>query len=257
MNYRLYLDETGTPDVKNINPNFPHFIFSGFIVDESQALKLKTRADQIKFKYWNRTNIVFHSREIGRRENDFSILKDPTVEQDFHKDLAQLITSTGGSSVVVDVDKNKAKALGWSASDIYKNTSRAMLSFFVEFLHAKNNRGQIIVESAGTKRDLLFYREYIYLLANGSTPLNLTHQKMKQLLTSISFVSKNNHDIEEQIADLLAYPAAHNYLVADGFRTTIPNSYEDKMCRILHTKILRFTNKKSSTSCEGLLTLTP
>lgn len=257
MIYRLYLDETGTPDVKNINPNFPHFIFSGFIVDESQAPKLKTRADQVKFKYWSRTNVVFHSREIGRRENDFSILKDPSVEQNFHKDLLQLIISTGGSSVVVIVDKNKAKALGWSASDIYRNTSRAMLAFFIEFLHAKNNKGQIIVESAGTKRDLLFYGEYIYLLANGSPSLGLTHQKMKQLLTSISFVSKNNHDIEEQIADLLAYPAAHNCLVASGSRTTIPNSYEDKMCRVLNTKILRFSNKKAGTSCEGFLILTP
>src|SRR3989338_2110159 len=152
MLFKLYLDESGTPALGGYNPSFPYFILSGFIVDGEKAEKLKTRADQIKFKYWSRTNVVFHSREIGRRENDFSILKDPTIEQDFHKDLVQLITSTGGSSGVVIVDKNKKeKTRGWSANDIYRNTSRAMLAFFIEFLHAKNNKGQIIVESAGTK----------------------------------------------------------------------------------------------------------
>lgn len=257
MIYKLYLDETGTPNTETYNPAFPYFIFSGFIVDESQASKLKTRADQIKFKYWSRTNIVFHSREIGRLENDFSILRDPAVEQDFYKDLVQFIISTGGSSVIVVVNKDKAKALGWSTNDVYRNTSRAMLGFFVEFLHAKNNKGQIVVESAGTKRDLLFYREYIYLLANGFATLGLTHQKVKQLLTSISFVSKNNQDIEEQIADLLAYPAGHQCLTRAGIRPLVPNSYEDKMCRVLAGKILKFMNKKTNASRDGYIDLTP
>ena len=132
-----------------------------------------------------------------------------------------------------------------------------MLKFFIEYLHAKNDQGQIIIESAGTKRDIAFYKEYIYFLANGIVTLGLDHKKIKQIITSISFVSKNNQDIEAQIADLLAYPAAHNCLVSDGVRMTIPNSYEDKMCTILNNKILRFVNKKTGITREGFINLTP
>lgn len=257
MLYKLYLDESGTPNLVGSNPKFPYFILSGFVVNEEQEIKLKIKADQVKFKYWGRTDTVFHSREIGRRENDFSILRDPAVEQNFHKDLAQLLTSTGGKSILAVINKNKASPLGWNENDIYKNTSKEMLKFFIEYLHAKNDQGQIIIESAGTKKDIAFYKEYIYFLANGIVTLGLDHKKIKQILTSISFVSKNNQDTETQIADLLAYPAAHNCFVSDGTRMTIPNSYEDKMCAILNNKILRFVNKRTSIPRDGFINLTP
>ena len=257
MLFKLYLDESGTPNLNGGNPKFPYFILSGFIVNEEQARNLKTKADQVKFKYWGRTNVVFHSREIGRRENNFSILKNPAMEQDFHKDLSQFLVANGGKSIIVVVHKGKAKSAGWKDGDIYKKTSSEMLKFFIEYLYAKNDKGQIVIESAGTKKDIAFYKEYIYFLANGVRELGLDHQKTKQILTSISFVSKNNNDIEEQIADLLAYPAGHNCLVAEGIRTIVLNSYEDNMCKILDTKILRFVNKKTGISKNGFINLTP
>jgi hypothetical protein len=255
MLHRLYLDESGTPDLENFNQNFPYFILSGFVVNEGQAEKLKIKADQVKFKYWGKTNIVLHSREIGRRENDFSILKDPSVEQNFHKDLSVFLTSGGGRCVIVVVNKNKANKLKWTTADVYRNASKEMLKFFIEYLNAKNDQGQIIIESAGTKKDVLFYKEYIYFLANGISSLGLDHKRIKQILTSISFVSKNNQDIEAQIADLLAYPAGHNCLTSDGLKQVVPNSYKDNMCKILNTKILRFVNKKSKISREGFISL--
>ena len=257
MLYKLYLDESGTPNLIGSNPNSPYFILSGFIVNEEQEDKLKIRADQVKFKYWGKTNIVFHSREIGRRENDFSILRDPVIEQNFYKNLAEMLISTGGKSVLAVVNKNKASSLGWGENDIYKNTSKEILRFFIEYLYARNDQGQIVIESAGTKRDVSFYKEYIYFLANGIVSLGLDHKKIKQILTSISFVSKNNQDIEAQVADLLAYPAVHNCFVSDGVRTTVPNSYEEKMYAILKNKILRFINKKTGVTKEGFINLTP
>ncbi|OGM92917.1 hypothetical protein A2333_01960 [Candidatus Wolfebacteria bacterium RIFOXYB2_FULL_49_7] len=257
MLYKLYLDETGTPSLNGFNPGFPYFILSGFIVDEAQANNIKIKADQVKFKYWGRTNIVLHSREIGRRENDFALLKDPSVEKNFHKDLSQLLILNGGRSVLVVVNKDKAKNLGWKADDIYRNTSKEMLRFFIEVLHHKNDKGQIIIESAGTQKDVAFYKEYIYFLSNGIQSLGIDHHKMKKILTSISFVSKNNQDIETQIADLLAYPAGYSCLVTDGTKAIVPNSYEDNLCKILSAKILRFKDRKTGLDRDGFINLTP
>lgn len=257
MLYKLYLDESGTPDIGKYNPSFPYFILSSFIVNEDQAEQLKIRADQVKFKYWGRTNVVLHSREIGRRENDFLILKDPSVEQSFHRDLSQLLVSTGGTCVIAVINKNKAKTLNWKYEDVYREASRAILEFFVEYLFVKKNKGQIIIESAGTNRDILFYKEYIRLLSNGLSVPSIDHQKMKQIITSISFVSKNNQDIEAQIADLLAYPAGHSCLISDGTKVIIPNSYEDSMCTILNRKILKFEDKERGISKNGFINLIP
>ena len=257
MLFKLYLDESGTPALGGYNPSFPYFILSGFIVDGEKAEKLKTRADQVKFKYWGRTNVVFHSREIGRRENDFSILKDPDVERIFHKDLSQFLIGSSGRSIIATVDKRKAVKLGWKERDIYRNTSNEILKFFIEYLYSRNDNGQIIIESAGTERDVLFYKEYIHFLSHGVVALGLDHRKTKHILTSISFVSKNNQDIEAQVADLLAYPAGYKCLVAEGAKVAVPNSYEDNMCQILDAKILKFTNKKTELDRDGLLNLTP
>ena len=75
-------------------------------------------------------------------------------------------------------------------------------------------------------------------MANGFPRLGLDHKEVKKLLTSISFVSKNNHDTEEQIANLLAYPAGYQCLVNRGARAFIANSYEEKMCNVLTSKLI-------------------
>jgi len=165
------------------------------------------------------------------------------------------LTSGGGRCVIVVVNKKKAHNLKWTVADVYRNASNEMLRIFIEYLDTKNDQGQIIIESAGAKKDILFYKEYIYFLANGILSLGLDHKKIKQILTSISFVSKNNQDIEAQIADLLAYPAGHNCLTSDGLKKVVPNSYEDNMCKILNTKMLRFVNKKNKISREGFISL--
>lgn len=245
MLYKLYLDESGTPDPDN--KSFPYFILSGLIVEKDQSDKLKIAADRIKFKYWgnNFSQIVFHSREIGRRENNFSILKDPNIEQPFQRDLFNFLNLSGIKCIIIAVDKRKAKIQKWDTKAIYNNSSSKLLEFFIEFLATKKEKGQIIIESAGTQKDILFYTRYIHYLANGMSSLKITHQKMKTILTSISFVSKNNHDIETQIADLLAYPAGHQCVASDGIKKMILNSYEDKMCQILNNKIIQINSKSS------------
>jgi len=69
----FFIDELGTADRKEKFST--HYILSGCMVNEYSREWLKIRSDQIKFKYWGKTDIVFHSREIGRKSGVFSILK--------------------------------------------------------------------------------------------------------------------------------------------------------------------------------------
>jgi len=241
------LDESGVPDpISAQSAYFPYFILSGTVIEgEEQSEKLKIFADQIKYKYWNNKEIVFHSREIGRRENDFSVLKNPDTEQAFHKDIIDFLHDSSIKCIIIIVDKEKAQKLGWTKKDVYEKSTDKMIAMFIEFLQASKGSGRIIIESAGAQKDIIFYKNYVHYLAAGMPTLGLDHKATKKLLTSISFVSKNNRDIESQIADLLAYPAGYQCLVDTNKKKFIEGSYETKMCKVLGDKLITIGQDKS------------
>lgn len=243
--YQLYLDETGIPNPKTPASYFPYFLLSGLLVNVFQNEYLKIRSDQVKFKYWSRTSVIFHSREIGKRESDFAILKDPSVEAEFYKDLVHFLTHANTKAIIIAVNKKSAAARGWNEKLVYENAADAMIKFFIEFLQKKQSRGRIIIESSSTIKDIAFLKKYSYYLSNGLASMRLSSLDIKNLLTSISFVSKRNLDIETQIADLLAYPAGYKCMCDDKVKTIIPNSYEDKMWNVLQSKLITINSQSS------------
>ncbi|MFA5360129.1 MAG: DUF3800 domain-containing protein [Patescibacteria group bacterium] len=243
--YKLYLDESGVASINNKLRNSPFFILSGLIVEPNNSERIKNHSDRIKFKYWGDKyhQIVFHSREIGRRDGDFIILRDPNIEKQFYADFYNFLYSIPIRCIVISVDKNEAAKQGYDEKKIYDSADNKLLELFITFLYKKKASGKIIIESAGSKSDFLFYKRYSYFLANGCPALGITHQEMKNILTSISFVSKRNFDIETQIADVLAYPAllrnpANNKII-------IPGSYEEKICSIFDYKLISINGAKS------------
>ena len=91
----LFIDESG-----DVNPKVSRsevYILAGCMTDEYSRERLKIEADQIKFKLWSRTDIIFHSREVGRKEGDFKILKDPKMYKEFKKDLFNFLNKNYAS----------------------------------------------------------------------------------------------------------------------------------------------------------------
>lgn len=62
----FFIDELGSASPKATNSSL--YILSGIMVNDAARSNLKIRADQIKFKYWSSTNIVFHSRIASSKE---------------------------------------------------------------------------------------------------------------------------------------------------------------------------------------------
>jgi hypothetical protein len=236
----LYLDETGSPDTNDHSKNYT---LCGIVVDRSQSEKLKIKADQIKFKYWNDTNIVFHSKDIGLEKGEYAILKNPITKKDFLKDMFLFINNASFKCIVISIDKTKAISKGWNSAKIRDFASDKMIECYIEYLAKIKSSGSICLESAGQK-DIDFYKRYTYYLSHGLSRLNLTHVDIKKLLTSISFASKKNHDTETQLADLLAYPATCHFLDIEGVKPLVRDSYEDRMCRILSSKIVDVYTQK-------------
>lgn len=235
QDFKLYLDENG---VSNLNHHDKNFTLCGVIVKKYQSDEMRIVADQIKFKYWNRTDIIFHSQEMHAKTGDFSILNDPNVRKNFHRDIINFLNMPFYRCIVVSVDKEKAKTQGWDSGKILDEANDKVIEMFLKFLVRQKtaSRGRIVLESSSTQ-DIAFYKRYAYYLSHGYPLLGLSHDDIKETLTSISFVSKRNHDIEAQIADLLAYPATQKFLQQEGIASIVAGSQLEKMCNTMSSKI--------------------
>ena len=200
--YKLFIDELGHANYKHPSP---FYVLSCCSVDDLNRVKMQVVADRIKFKYWGRTDVIFHSREIGRRSGDFAIFKDKDLFAEFLYDLQNFIFESQFKMFFAIVDKSKAQYLGWDEIKIYKETSAAMIKNFLLILLSNDSRGEIIIESATAEKDFYFHRALGYFLSSGLKRPKVNYAKVQETVTSISFVSKKNHDIEEQLADLFAY----------------------------------------------------
>lgn len=209
--YRLFIDESGTANPLDLKSDI--YILSGCMIKKTDSHDLKIMADQIKFKYWNNTDIVFHSYEIGRKEGKFSIFKqDANLYKNFLDDLENFLFIPRFKMFFIVVDKKEARKFGWDEIKVLKDTTLFLVRNFLLILLTNNGKGEIIIESASAQKDIFLLQSVAYFLGSGIEDLKITYEKIQELLTSVSFVTKQNNDIEEQIADLFGYGAKLNYL---------------------------------------------
>ncbi|OGH19340.1 MAG: hypothetical protein A2868_01615 [Candidatus Levybacteria bacterium RIFCSPHIGHO2_01_FULL_40_15b] len=231
----LFIDESG-----DVNPKVSRsevYILAGCMTDEYSRERLKIEADQIKFKLWSRTDIIFHSREVGRKEGDFKILKDPKIYKEFKKDLFNFLNKNSYQIFFVLVDKKKALSQNWDDRKVYTETSAAIVKNFILSLVAQGNvKGRLVIEAATSLKDFYFHKAASYFLSAGLPELGINYQTVQDVLTEISFVTKKNHDIEEQISDLLAFGAKLKFL---GKKQVSMNEYEKRLVKVASAKIFK------------------
>jgi len=229
----LFVDESG-----NANPKVktsPCYILCGCLVKDESRESLRVKADQIKFKYWGRTDIVLHSREISRKEGDFSIFQDPKVFRSFKKDLFQLLSTGGYQIFIVLTDKVEAKKRNWNELKVYIESANVMVrNFVLSLLAIPKCRGRLVIESATGQKDFTFHKAVSHYLANGISETRTSFSEVQGHLTEITFVTKKNHDIEEQIADLLAYGAKLKFLKK---KPQDMDNYERRILGVLENKL--------------------
>ena len=244
--YRLFIDELGIANPKAIESKI--YALTGIMVRNDLRDDLKTRADQIKYKYWNKTNIVFHSREIGKNLGDFSIFnKNEKLKESFLKDLLEYLSHTPLTVLSIIVDKQEAFRKNWNDIKITKETIRLLYYNYLAFLLGKeSSNGKIVVESATAEKDVYYLKYFAYFTSPRCIELNINYKKIQEILTSISFVTKRNFDIEEQIADLFSYASKCKFLKEVQKKPFSLGSYENSIIKILNNKFFSKPNKLST-----------
>lgn len=255
--YYFFIDETGV--ASSLDKQSELYILCGCSILNSRRSQLRNLADHIKFKYWNRTDIVLHSAEIANNKGNFSIFEnDDKEKQQFVKDIFFLLHYAPVMINAVIVDKNNALSKGWSQKEkIIWETSKELLKNFILMTCAKGKvKGRIIIESSSDK-DPYYLKAFNHFLSNGIPNAGITPVDVKKTITSISFVTKDNDDIETQITDLVAYGAKCKYLKEQKGIAYPKNSYEDKIIDLFDKKMFEVNNSTSKEKKKLLKNIDP
>lgn len=226
--YYLFIDELGLSSLKAKESGI--YILTGIAVKKENRDYLKILSDQIKYKYWGHTNIVFHSRKIGRNLDEYKkFSEDYQLKQSFIRDLIQYLSKSPITAFSVVVDKKEATKQHWNEIKIIKETIRLLYFNYLTFLLGKSGNGKIVVESAASEKEVYYLKYFAYYISPSSREFGVDYRKIQEILTSVSFVTKRNYDIEEQIADLFSYAGKCKYLQEVEKEKFNSDSYEAKI----------------------------
>ncbi len=255
--FDLFVDESGVANP--VDKKTELYVLCGCAVEKDQRIAIKTRADQIKYKYWGRTNVLFHSRDIGLRIGDYEEFKThKTTYIEFLHDLFTFLNEFLYTIFVVVVDKQIARTKGWNGPKIVQETAHRLFYHYIAWLLGRGgDHGKITVESATSERDQYYLREFSYFLSPGATEFAIDYKKVQAMITSISFVTKNNSDIEEELADIFAFAARCKYLRQSTKETYKVGTYEDRIIRVLDRKLFQKPKFAKETKMKLYETIDP
>jgi hypothetical protein len=260
--YNLFIDESGKSNLKGVDAYRPHFSLAGIIVHDSSKQVLKTRADQIKFKYWGKTNIVFHAQELRCLTGDFKIFKQENAKftiEDFYSDFKTFLNGNYKIGfacvnkqnyiqanpevdhalrelVTAKPESNWKKMIIGREKRLLKDITTEILTMYLSYLKKKKANGTVVVESSAEAQDIDIFSSYNKVLISGFSPFNMSTEDVRNLLTGVSFVTKRNHDIEAQLADIAAHYFNIEARLLDSVQEKYQNPNDESVIKILKSK---------------------
>jgi len=223
MKFRIYIDEVGNHDLKNVDgPNERFLSLTGVVFELDYVRKmLFPQVEGLKNKYFHShpdDPVIFHRKEMINYKNAFSILRDEKIHEAFDNDLLGLLQELDYTvlTVVIDKKQHKDQYLTWHY-DPYHYCLKIIVERFVLFLESKNATGDVMCESRGGKEDRRLKESFHKIYIEGSEYIPNT--RFQSVLTSsqLKVKPKTNNISGLQIADMIAYPSYKRLLVQKDF----------------------------------------
>ena len=109
--YLVFVDESGSPTLGNIDPDFPLLVLAFMIVRKDEYLRDIVPAVQgFKFKHFGHDQVILHEREIRRDMGAFSFLKTRALKQAFLTELTDIVQKAPFHLVAIVIRKDALQA---------------------------------------------------------------------------------------------------------------------------------------------------
>ncbi|ODS29995.1 MAG: hypothetical protein SCARUB_04900 [Candidatus Scalindua rubra] len=214
MKYFLFLDESGDHGLGNIDQGFPVFVLCGIIVSKNSYTQIKKEMNRLKQDLWQNKNVIFHSRDIRKCNDEFKILFDLNVKEKFYNKINEIVNSSNYSIISSGIQKEKyIHRYGKLTSDVYEIALSFIVErtvFYLDDVEDENKSLEIIIEKRGAKEDAKLNEHFNRLLSWGTGYVSANRLKNYQM--KISFKHKEENINGLQLSDLIAYPIARHII---------------------------------------------
>lgn len=207
--YLVFVDESGSPTLGNIDPDFPLLVLAFMIVRKDAYLRdIVPVVQGFKFKHFGHDQVILHEREIRRDLGAFSFLKTRTLKQAFLNELTDMVQTAPFHLVAVVIRKDVLQAKYSTPEDPYHLALQLGLERVSGFLHQQgewhknqpnNPSVHLIVEKRGRNEDDALELEFRRICDGGNF-------KKEDFPFEIVFADKQSNSSGLQLADLVARP---------------------------------------------------
>jgi hypothetical protein len=216
--YRIYIDETGNPDLKSSdNPNHRFLSLTGVIFDYLYVRDcLHPEMEELKRSFFNPhpdDPVIFHRKEMVNSAHPFEILKDRVVKERFDIALLEKLKSWEYTVITVLLDKKEHNLLykDWK-NDPYHYCLSLLLERYLVFLEDNDRIGDVMVESRGGREDLRIKKEFESILKCGTEYIKADRFNQRFTSRKLKVKPKKANVAGLQVADLVAHPSRRQIL---------------------------------------------
>ena len=217
MKYYLFLDESGDHGLKTIDKSFPIFLLCGILISEENYKLIRDEINKIKTEFWNNKNVIFHSRDIRKCNNEFQILFDLDIKKKFYDSINDLVEKQQYNIIAASINKTEfIKKYGRLENDVYEISLSFILERTVFCLDKLGNCNEleVIIERRGKKEDTKL-GEHIQKVRQIGT-YYVDAERIQNYGFKAKFSWKNENINGLQLSDLIAYPIARKILNPQG-----------------------------------------
>lgn len=201
--YIVYVDESGSPSLKDIDPQNPMFTLAFCIFRKTHYTRhIVPEVQDLKFRFWGEDGVILRSYDIRKERGPFAILRDAAVRENFLEQMNATIRNAEFVLIAAVIRKDLLVRKYSDPNDPYEIAMTFCMERVARWLHEHDQDGlttHIAFEQRGHPADrdleLAFRRVCDGANQYGDMP-------------DLAFVlrDKKHNSTGLQFADLVAYP---------------------------------------------------
>ena len=218
MNYTLFLDESGTNYIQNINKEYPYCTLCGIFCNDYDYSQIDEKMKLLKRYFWKTDNIILRSYEIRRHLGAFKIFNNDKIKNEFYSKMNDIVFQENYKIICVVIDKEKYNLTKFRNIDPYHISLKFLLERNVFILDDEieiDRNLNFIIEKRNNKENESV-RAHLLTLLNEGTGF-VTSSRIKSYNFFYEFRHKKDNINGLQLADLIAYPITISILEPKRF----------------------------------------